>query len=57
MDQNTRRDKAITADINCRKHLALATDAKDAGNTSKADVHERKAQYWLDRWNRLTGDA
>lgn len=52
-----RKAKALDADIRCRQYLAKATDARDAGEQAKAETYEAKAQYWLDRQNKLEGNT
>jgi hypothetical protein len=51
------QDRIVDADINCRKALARATDARDAGRTQAAERHEQAAQNWLDKLNHLQGWA
>lgn len=53
----TQHEKSIDADIKCRQWLAKATDARDAGKKELAERYEEKAQFWLDRWNKLIGAA
>lgn len=37
--------------------LADANEAAECGNAVKAEKLYRTAQYWLDRYNKLTGEA
>jgi hypothetical protein len=51
-----KHDKTVEADIRCRHWLAKATDAREAGKKAVAERCEEKAQFWLDRWNKLLGN-
>lgn len=51
--KRTLQERIVDADIKCRRALADATDAKEAGKKKKAERLEDRAQYWLDEQNRL----
>lgn len=52
-----RRAKAIDAEVRAGRWLADGNVARDAGKSEKAERCYRKAQYWLDRYNKLTWRA
>ncbi len=45
------------ADVLAGRHLGNANEAEERGDKEKAAKHYAKAQYWLDRLNKLRGDA
>lgn len=49
--------KALEAEVRCSQWLADGNAAREAGNMAKADRCYAKSQFWLDRYNRLTGRA
>jgi hypothetical protein len=53
----TRAEKIAHADMMGCKYLADANEAAERGKNEKADRLYEKGQYWLDRYNRLVGDA
>jgi hypothetical protein len=53
----TKHDKMIEADERGSRYLADANEAAERGNQAKADKLYEKGQYWLDRYNRLAGNA
>lgn len=48
---------AINAEARAGQWLADGNEAREAGNAEKAERCYTKAQYWLDRYNKLTGRA
>lgn len=53
----TTAEKIIDADEHGGRWLAKANDLADRGETEKAERCYEKAQYWLDRSNKLLGNA
>lgn len=53
----TLRDKIIQAEVNGSKWLADGNEAEERGNMAKADKCFSKAQFWLDRYNKLVRNA
>ena len=51
------REKIIEAEQRGSKWLADGNEAAERGNHTKAERCYEKAQYWLDRYNRLAGNA
>lgn len=51
------RRKIDDAEARGNNWLAEGNAAAEAGKTEKADECYRKGQYWLDRYNALTGRA
>jgi hypothetical protein len=49
--------KKLEAETRCNMWLADGNAAKEAGNARKAQRCYEKSQYWLDKYNRLTGRA
>lgn len=47
--------KADEAEMRGNKWLADGNAAREAGNIAKAAKCYAKGQYWLDRYNKLTG--
>jgi hypothetical protein len=47
--------KALDAELRGNSWLAKANQYRDAGDSEKADKCYSKGQYWLDRFNKLTG--
>lgn len=37
--------------------LTASREARERGNVRRAEVCDRKAQFWLDRYNRLIGNG
>jgi hypothetical protein len=50
-------DKIADADARGGKWLALANEAAERGDSAKAEKLYAKGQYWLDRSNKLRGNA
>ena len=48
--------KAIQAEQRASKWLADGNEAAERGNDAKAERCYEKAQYWLDRFNKLSGN-
>jgi hypothetical protein len=49
-------DKALDAETRASQWLASANELSEKGQTEKAEEHYRKAQFWLDRYNKLAGN-
>ena len=49
--------KIIEAEQRGSYWLAEGNDAEERGNYAKAEKCFAKAQFWLDRYNRLVGNA
>lgn len=50
-------NEAVDALARSSSYLGRANAAREAGDRRKAEELDRKAQWWLDRYNALTGDA
>lgn len=50
-------DRIQQADALGGRYLGNANEAYEAGKKDKGDKLYAKAQFWLDRYNRLTGQA
>lgn len=48
--------KSIEAEQRASKWLADGNEAEERGNSAKAEKCFEKAQYWLDRLNKLEGN-
>jgi hypothetical protein len=57
MAAKTNKERALDAEVRCSRWLADGNEAKERGNGEKAEVCYARAQYWLDRYNKLTGAA
>jgi hypothetical protein len=53
----TLSEKIADADMRGGKYLAEANEAAERGNHAKAEKLYEKGQYWLDRVNKLLGNA
>lgn len=53
----TLKEKILHADDQGCRRLAEANDAAERGDHVKAEKLYEKGQYWLDRYNKLTGNA
>lgn len=51
----TLTEKILEAETRGSRWLADGNAANEQGNHAKAERCYNKAQYWLDRYNRLTG--
>jgi hypothetical protein len=47
----------LKAETLASKWLGDGNEAEERGDYAKAEVCFRKAQYWLDRYNRWAGNA
>ena len=54
--QKTLREKIADADARGGSWLALANEHAEAGRTAQAEKYYAKAQFWLDRVNKLLGN-
>lgn len=50
-------EKALTAEVRASQWLADGNAARERGNMAKAEKCYAKSQFWLDRYNKLTGRA
>lgn len=55
--KRTLQDRITEADVRGSQALADANEAAERGNQAKADKLYQKGQFWLDRYNKLTGNA
>jgi len=53
--KDKKRQQALAAEQHCSKWLNAGNEAEEKGNHAKAEVCYDKAQYWMDRFNKLTG--
>jgi hypothetical protein len=53
----TLTEKLIEADERGGRYLADANEAAERGQQDKAEKLYAKGQYWLDRYNKLAGNA
>jgi uncharacterized protein HemY len=53
----TQHEKALDAEERGNKWLAEGNAAAEAGNKEKAEKCYEKGQFWLDRYNKLAGNA
>ncbi len=53
----THYDKVINAEQRGSYWLAEGNAAEERGNHAKAEKCFEKSQYWLDQYNRLTGNS
>jgi hypothetical protein len=53
----TLSEKVLEADLRASKYLGDANEAAERGNDAKANKLYEKCQFWLDRLNKLNGDA
>lgn len=51
------KDKTIEAEERGSRYLADANEQAERGNKDKAEKLYEQAQYWLDRYNDLSGNA
>lgn len=57
MAKKSLQEKIVEAEQRASKWLADANEQSERGNKSKAEELYAKAQFWLDRMNKLRGDA
>ena len=50
-------ERTIDAEERSNRWLADGNEAEERGDTTKADQCFEKSQFWLDRYNRLAGNA
>jgi hypothetical protein len=53
----SKHDKMIDADERGSRYLADANEAAERGDHAKAEKLYQKGQFWLDRYNKLAGNA
>lgn len=51
------RDRMMEAEQRGSQWLADGNEAEERGDTVKAEKCFEKSQFWLDRYNRLAGNA
>ncbi len=52
----TLKERIIDAEVRGSTAIADANEANERGDRSKAEKLYDKAQFWLDRYNRLVGN-
>jgi hypothetical protein len=52
----TTKEKMLQAEERGSRWLADGNEAEERGNRAKAEKCFAKAQYWLDRYNKLAGN-
>jgi hypothetical protein len=55
INQTTKQEKALDAEVRCSKWLADGNAARERGDKERAEKCYAKSQFWLDRYNKLTG--
>lgn len=55
--EHRRRMALIDAEVRGSMWLANGNEAAERGNKKRAEVCYRKAQFWLDKYNRLAGNG
>lgn len=50
-------ERALDAETRCSQWLADGNQAKERGDMITAEKCYAKAQFWLDRYNRLVGNS
>ena len=55
--QKTIKEKIIEAEIRGSHFLAEGNEAAERGQHDKAEKLYAKSQYWLDRFNKLSGNS
>ena len=53
----TSGNKTLDAEIRCSQWLAAANELAERGKRVQAETYYDKAQFWLDRYNRLAGNS
>jgi hypothetical protein len=53
--KKTLRERIIDAEVRGSTYLADSNEARENGQKEKAERLMDKAQFWLDRYNRLAG--
>jgi hypothetical protein len=53
----TVKEKMLEAEERGNRYLGNANEAAERGDHVKAEKLYAKGQYWLDRYNRLAGNA
>ncbi len=48
-------ERALDAETRASQWLADANQAREAGDSKRAECCDRKSQFWLDRYNLLAG--
>ena len=57
MARKSLQERIVEADARGNYWLAEGNAAAERGNQKRADACYAKGQYWLDRYNRLKGNA
>jgi hypothetical protein len=53
----TREERMVEAEVRSTRALADANEASEKGQKEKAERLYDRAQYWLDVYNKLAGNA
>jgi len=53
--KTTLKERTLDADVRCSQWLADGNEARESGDTAKAEKCYAKSQFWLDRYNLLAG--
>lgn len=48
-------ERILDAELHCNRWLADGNAAREAGDTAEANACYAKSQFWLDRFNHLSG--
>ena len=51
------QERILQADILASRYLGNANEASERGNQERAEKLYQKSQYWLNRYNLLTGNG
>lgn len=51
------QERTLDAEEKASMHLADANEAAEKGNMKLAERLYEKAQFWLDRYNKLSGNS
>lgn len=55
MRQRSIHDRILDADVLSSRWLADGNEAKERGDKARAEKYYEKSQFWLDRFNLLSG--
>lgn len=55
--KKTLQERILDAEFWGNKYLADANEAAEKGDHKKAERLYEKGQFWLDRYNKLTGNS
>jgi len=57
MQRKTKQERIMEAEVRGSAWLAEGNQALERGQKQKAQKYFDKAQFWLDRYNKLAGNA